>query len=74
MTLADKIVVIRAGKIEQAGTTQQLYSRPATSSWQALSALPRMNFLGGHGCGRSVRLNCGSTFQTLATASAAIHP
>ena len=42
MTLADRIVVLRAGVIEQVGTPLELYNRPAQhSSSPASSARPR---------------------------------
>ena len=37
MTLADRIVVLRAGRIEQVGTPLELYNRPAISSSPASS-------------------------------------
>ena len=41
MTLADRIVVLRAGRIEQVGTPLDLYNQPATSSSPASSARRR---------------------------------
>src|ERR1700755_583052 len=40
MTLAEKIVLINEGKIEQIGSPRDLYSRPTNLSWLALSARP----------------------------------
>jgi len=37
MTLADKIVVLRGGNIEQVGAPMDLYRDPDNNSWQALS-------------------------------------
>lgn len=45
MTLADKIVVLRAGKVEQAGTPNQLYEDPDNSFVAGFIGSPRMNFL-----------------------------
>ena len=38
MTMADQIVVLNAGSIEQYGSPLELYERPANSSSPALSA------------------------------------
>ncbi len=45
MTLADKIVVLRAGKIEQIGTPQELYERPVNTFVAGFIGSPRMNFI-----------------------------
>lgn len=45
MTLADKIVVMRAGVIEQAGTPRQLYADPDNQFVAGFIGSPRMNFL-----------------------------
>jgi lactose/L-arabinose transport system ATP-binding protein len=75
MTLADKIVVIRAGKIQQAGTPQQLYSDPNSLFVAGFIGSPRMNFLEGTmAADGSVRLKCGSAFQARARASAGDAP
>jgi multiple sugar transport system ATP-binding protein len=39
--LADRIVVLNAGRIEQVGTPLELYEHPATCSWPASSAARR---------------------------------
>jgi ABC-type sugar transport system ATPase subunit len=44
MTLADKIVVLRAGKIEQVGTPIDLYERPANAFVAQFIGSPKMNF------------------------------
>jgi multiple sugar transport system ATP-binding protein len=41
MTLADRIVVMHDGHIQQQGTPEELFKRPATSSWRAFSARRR---------------------------------
>jgi multiple sugar transport system ATP-binding protein len=63
MTLADRIVVLRAGRIEQVGTPLELYNHPANLFVAGFIGSPRMNFLsaeattGEHGeirvCGAS---------------------
>ncbi|MEX4006282.1 ABC transporter ATP-binding protein [Neoaquamicrobium sediminum] len=45
MTLADRIVVLRAGRIEQVGTPLELYNRPANLFVAGFIGAPRMNFL-----------------------------
>ena len=45
MTLADRIVVLRAGAIEQVGTPLELYNRPANRFVAGFIGAPAMNFL-----------------------------
>jgi multiple sugar transport system ATP-binding protein len=45
MTLADRIAVMRAGKILQIATPRDIYERPATSFIGAFLGSPRMNLL-----------------------------
>jgi multiple sugar transport system ATP-binding protein len=45
MTLADRIVLLRDGKIEQAGTPLELYERPATHFVAGFLGSPQMNFI-----------------------------
>ncbi|MDP4299281.1 ABC transporter ATP-binding protein [Leptothrix discophora] len=45
MTLADRIVVLRAGRIEQVGTPQQLHDRPDNVFVAGFIGSPRMNFV-----------------------------
>jgi lactose/L-arabinose transport system ATP-binding protein len=47
MTLADKIVVLRGGRVEQAGSPQALYDDPASLFVAGFIGSPRMNFLRG---------------------------
>ena len=47
MTMADKIVVLRAGVIEQVGTPLELYRRPANQFVAGFIGSPKMNFLSG---------------------------
>ena len=47
MTMADKIVVLNAGRIEQIGTPLQLYTRPANTFVAGFIGSPKMNLLGG---------------------------
>ncbi len=45
MTLAHRIVVLRAGRIEQVGTPLDLYNRPANLFVAGFIGAPRMNFV-----------------------------
>ncbi|MEM6988268.1 MAG: ATP-binding cassette domain-containing protein, partial [Pseudomonadota bacterium] len=45
MTLADRIVVLRAGIIEQVGAPLELYSRPANVFVAGFIGSPKMNFI-----------------------------
>ncbi|MCX8254619.1 fused maltose transport subunit, ATP-binding component of ABC superfamily; regulatory protein [Beijerinckiaceae bacterium RH AL1] len=47
MTMADKIVVLSAGKIEQYGSPIELYDRPANKFVAGFIGSPRMNFIEG---------------------------
>ncbi|KQW41676.1 MULTISPECIES: ABC transporter ATP-binding protein [Pseudomonas] len=45
MTLADKIVVLNGGRIEQVGSPRELYERPVSRFVAGFLGSPRMNFL-----------------------------
>ncbi len=45
MTLADKIVVLRAGKIEQVGSPMELYHNPVNQFVAGFIGSPKMNFI-----------------------------
>ncbi len=47
MTMADKIVVLQAGVIEQVGSPLELYNRPRNIFVAGFIGSPRMNFVGG---------------------------
>jgi multiple sugar transport system ATP-binding protein len=47
MTMADKIVVLNAGKIEQYGSPLELYERPANLFVAGFIGSPKMNFVTG---------------------------
>ena len=52
MTMADKIVVLRAGLVEQIGTPLELYNRPDNKFVAGFIGSPQMNFVpvaAGHG-------------------------
>jgi len=53
MTLADRIVVLNAGAVEQCGTPLELYHRPRNLFVAGFIGAPRMNLLGGEVTGVS---------------------
>jgi multiple sugar transport system ATP-binding protein len=52
MTMADKIVVLQAGHIEQVGSPAELYARPANRFVAGFIGSPKMNFVDGEIAGR----------------------
>jgi multiple sugar transport system ATP-binding protein len=48
MTMADRIVLLRDGSIEQAGAPLDLYERPATKYVAGFLGSPAMNFIDAH--------------------------
>jgi lactose/L-arabinose transport system ATP-binding protein len=75
MTLADKIVVLRAGRIEQVGAPLELYDNPANQFVAGFMGSPKMNFMAGEVIGTesgsiTVKLiNQGATVLTLPVAN-----
>jgi len=61
MTMGDKIVVMRDGRIEQTGSPLELYDRPANQFVAGFIGSPAMNFLPG-----TLRRNGGSAMVELA--------
>ena len=60
MTLADRIVVLKGGRIEQVGTPMEIYSKPATAFVAAFVGSPAINLL-------PVALSAGASGSTRAT-------
>ena len=54
MTLADRIVVLNAGRIEQVGAPMELYNNPANRFVAGFIGSPQMNFLEAGALGLSV--------------------
>jgi multiple sugar transport system ATP-binding protein len=68
MTLADRIVVMNGGRIEQVGTPLELYHRPANLFVAGFIGSPAMNLLNGkvvatHGVVATVALSWGPTLD-----------
>jgi multiple sugar transport system ATP-binding protein len=59
MTMADKIVVMRDGEVEQIGEPLDLYDQPRNLFVAGFIGSPAMNFLNGH-----IRKNSGMWFET----------
>jgi multiple sugar transport system ATP-binding protein len=73
MTLADKIVVLQAGRVEQVGSPLELYHRPANLFVAGFIGSPRMNFLkarvvGADGGGVTVEFAAGARLSVPAAA------
>ncbi|NLR99948.1 sn-glycerol-3-phosphate ABC transporter ATP-binding protein UgpC [Rhizobium sp. P38BS-XIX] len=65
MTLADKIVVLRNGKVEQSGSPREIYENPSNVFVAGFIGSPRMNFLKAVGqAGRSFKI-AGNEFDGL---------
>jgi sn-glycerol 3-phosphate transport system ATP-binding protein len=45
MTMADRVVLMRDGRVEQNGTPEQLYNRPATAFTARFIGTPPMNLI-----------------------------
>jgi multiple sugar transport system ATP-binding protein len=78
MTLADRVVVMRAGVIEQIGTPNELYHNPATRFVAGFIGSPAMNFipcnLEENAGALSVRLGDGLALPVPATRTAVYRP
>lgn len=59
MTMADRIVVLRGGHIEQVGSPLDLYNYPANKFVAGFIGAPQMNFLAGKLQGDALQLDCG---------------
>ena len=61
MTMADRIVVLRDGIIEQIGKPLELYNHPANKFVAGFIGAPQMNFLAGSLDGKVLKLDNGIT-------------
>ena len=64
MTLADRIAVLSAGKVEQLGAPLELYDNPANMFVATFLGSPRMNILSCAPDGDALRLSGGGRLQT----------
>jgi multiple sugar transport system ATP-binding protein len=60
MTLADRIVAMHGGIIQQVGNPLELYDRPANLFVAGFIGSPAMNFVEGHGRGGAIETHDGS--------------
>ncbi|HEX7842334.1 MAG TPA: sn-glycerol-3-phosphate ABC transporter ATP-binding protein UgpC [Kofleriaceae bacterium] len=72
MTLADRLVVLTAGRVEQVGAPLEVYHRPRTRFAAGFLGSPRMNFIGGEvteiaAGGVTVQLTGGGTVTAAVT-------
>ncbi|WP_176082564.1 sn-glycerol-3-phosphate ABC transporter ATP-binding protein UgpC [Martelella sp. HB161492] len=56
MTLADRLVVLNAGRIEQIGTPLKVYHEPASTFVASFIGAPAMNLMDGHIEGGNLRI------------------
>ena len=61
MTMADKIVVMNAGRTEQIGSPLELYDNPANLFVAGFIGSPAMNFLPGKVTGNGIDVGAGAT-------------
>jgi len=62
MTMADKIVVMNAGRVEQIGTPLECYDNPANLFVAGFIGSPAMNFIPGKVSGASIDAGAGVSF------------
>lgn len=60
MTMADRIVVLNGGRIEQIGTPSEIYHSPASTFVASFMGAPPMNLIDAHFAEGAVRLPCGT--------------
>jgi multiple sugar transport system ATP-binding protein len=70
MTLADRIVLLRDGVIEQQGTPLELFDRPKTKFVAGFLGSPKMNFVKGTLDGKSITLADGTRLPFAGSATA----
>ncbi|MCW8207079.1 sn-glycerol-3-phosphate ABC transporter ATP-binding protein UgpC [Verminephrobacter aporrectodeae subsp. tuberculatae] len=62
MTMADRIVVLRAGVVQQFGTPEEVYKSPANQFVAGFMGSPTMNFFAVRAEGTHVRMDDGTPF------------
>ena len=67
MTLAQRMIVMNAGRVEQIGTPDEVYHRPATTFVASFIGSPPMNLIKGHADGS--RFTAGGQTLTLPAAA-----
>ncbi|MGJ8585535.1 MAG: ABC transporter ATP-binding protein [Marinosulfonomonas sp.] len=61
MTMADRIVILRDGRVEQIGRPLDLYNNPVNKFVAGFIGAPQMNFLTGTLSGKTLTGDCGLT-------------
>ncbi len=74
MTMADQIVVMKDGCVEQIGTPLELYDCPANQFVAGFIGLPAMNFLATEITDGGLRLPCGVVLPLTSTVTGASTP
>lgn len=64
MTMADRIVIMKDGRIQQVGTPAEVYHQPANAFVAQFIGAPSMNMLPGKMNGEGVDLTAGGTLKT----------
>ena len=72
MTMADRIVVMQGGNVEQVGTPLELYDTPANLFVATFIGSPAMNLMDARGEGAAVRLASGVTLPVATEAEGAV--
>jgi sn-glycerol 3-phosphate transport system ATP-binding protein len=67
MTLAERMIVMNAGRMEQIGTPDEVYHRPATTFVAGFIGSPPMNLIKGHADGS--RFSCAGQILALPAAA-----
>jgi multiple sugar transport system ATP-binding protein len=62
MTMADRIVVLKAGVVQQFGTPEEVYKSPANQFVASFIGSPTMNFFNVQAEGTNVRMDDGTLF------------
>ncbi|MEP0942915.1 MAG: sn-glycerol-3-phosphate ABC transporter ATP-binding protein UgpC [Rhizobiaceae bacterium] len=69
MTMADRIVIMKDGHIQQVGTPEEVYHQPANAFVAQFIGAPSMNMLPGTLHGNGVKLQTGDLVNTQQTSS-----
>ncbi len=72
MTMADRIVIMKDGHIQQVGTPDEVYHKPANTFVARFIGAPSMNMLAGSSDGSSVALKTGQSVPMSARAGEVI--
>ena len=73
MTMADRIVIMKDGHIQQVGTPAEVYHEPANTFVAQFIGAPSMNLLPGRATGGTVTLDSGGDVPGPAAAQGAVH-